>query len=275
MGKSFACHQLAELAQGDWLLFTDADTEHQPGALAWAIQAAQQSQAGLLSLIPHTVTSTLGEELTLPIIPFGLLGLLPLALGERLQIPFLTMAVGPFMLFRRETYRRVGGHRAVRGEIAEDVALARRVRRAGDRVVLADGSEKVDVHFYHGFDEAWRGLAKSAFAALDYRLLPCLLMVSFCGLLFLWPLVLLLAGLHGGRMGELAFRLALFQIMLNSGLWYIVAVRVRLPRRVALLYPATVLLAILMMLDSIRRASVSGIGWKDRVYHIRGDVLRH
>jgi len=275
IGKNFACHQLARLARGDWLLFTDADTDHRPHTLPWVIEAAQQNQADLTSLIPCTVTHTLGEELILPIIPFGLLGCFPLALGTRLRIPFLTMALGPFLLFRREAYHRIGGHRAVRSEIAEDVALARKVRRAGGRVALLDGSEQVDVHFYRGFRESWHGLAKSAFAALEYRLLPSMLMMGFYGFLFLWPVALLLLGFCQGRMGEPALRLALFQVFLNSGLWYAVAVRFRLPRRTAFIYPLTILLTILIMLDSIRRAVFSGIGWKERVYHLRGGSLRH
>ncbi len=273
MGKNFACHQLAQMAQGEWLLFTDADTDHRPDTISWAVQAAQQNGADLLSMIPRTATHSLGEELLLPIIPFGLLGCFPLALGQRLRLPFLTMALGPFMLFRREAYRRIGGHRAVRGEIAEDVVLARRVRAAGGRVVLVDGSEQVEVHFYHGFREAWHGLAKSAFAALEYRLLPSLLMVIFYGFLFLWPVFLLFQGLWQGRFGEPAVRLALFQVFLNSGLWYALAVRFRLPRRTAVLYPLTVGLVILVMLDSIRQAAFSGIGWKGRVYDVRS--LRH
>jgi len=62
MGKNYACHQLAQLAQGEWLLFTDADTHHRPGVLEWAIEAAQQNQADLVSLVPHVVTHSLGEE---------------------------------------------------------------------------------------------------------------------------------------------------------------------------------------------------------------------
>lgn len=275
MGKNFACHQLARLARGNWLLFTDADTDHGAGALAWAIEAAQQNQADLVSLIPHTVTRTLGEQLLLPIIPFGLLGCFPLALGKWLRIPFLTMALGPFMLFRREAYQYIGGHRAVRGDIAEDVVLARQVRRAGGQVVLLDGSEQVDVHFYRGFRESWYGLAKSAFAALEYRLLPSLLMVGFYGFLFLRPVVLLLLGLWNGWMGGPALRLTLFHVLLNSGLWYAVAVRFRLPRRTAFLYPLTVSLIILIMLDSMRQTALGGIGWKGRVYRIRGGSLRH
>ena len=275
MGKNYACHQLAQLARGEWLLFTDADTSHRPGALAWAIEAAQQAHADLLSLIPHTVTHTLGEELLLPMIPFGLLGCFPLALGAYLRMPILTMALGPFMLFRREAYVRIDGHRAVQGEIAEDVMLARQVRRAGGRVVLADGSEQVDVHFYRGFMESWHGLAKSAFAALGYRLFPTLLMVSLYGFLFLWPVAFSMVGLWQGRLGEPAVRLALSVVVLNSGLWYSVAVQFRLSQSTAVFYPLTISLTILIVLDSIRRAAFGGIRWKERVYHLHRGSLRH
>lgn len=270
IGKNFACHQLAQEARGQWFLFTDADTVHHPQTVSWALTAAKENQADLVTLIPHAVTHTFGEQLLLPIIPFGILGLFPLALGARLRIPALTMAIGTFLLFRREAYERIGGHAAVRGEIAEDVVLARRVRRHGGRVVLLDGADYLDVHFYRGFWESWHGLAKSAFAALEYRLLPTVLMFLFYGFLFLWPVFLLYGGLLQGRMGEPALRLALFQVFLNSGLWYAVAVRFRLPRITAFLYPVTVLLVMLVVLDSMRMTVWGGIGWKERVYRVRG-----
>jgi chlorobactene glucosyltransferase len=275
MGKNYACHQLAELAEGDWLLFVDADTYHHPGALAWAVGAARQNEADLLSLIPRTVTHTLGEDILLPIIPFGLLGCFPLALGVRFQIASLAMAVGPFMLFRRAAYEDVEGHRAVRGEIAEDVALARAVCRAGRRVTIVDGSERVDVHFYCGFWESWHGLAKSAFAALGYRLLPTLLMLGLYGFLFVWPAVLVVMGCLTDAIPAPALRLACAIAALNAGLWYAVATRFRLSRTIAFLYPLTVALVILIMLDSIRRSAFAGIPWKDRLYRVRGGILRH
>ena len=275
MGKNYACHQLAGRATGEWLLFTDADTDHAPGSLAWAVKAAQQNRAGLVSLIPHSVTHTLGEETLLPIIPLGLLGLLPLWLGARIPISYATMAIGTFMLFRRETYLGIGGHQGVRGEIAEDVCLARRVRRAGGNVILLDGSDQLDVHFYHGFRDAWHGLAKSAFAALDYRLLPVALMIAFYGFLFLWPVVLLLRGLLQGRLGDPSLRLAMLHVALNGGLCYTLATRFRMPRRTALLFPVTILLTIIILFDGMRQAFSAGTGWKGRLYHVRDGVLRH
>ena len=142
-------------------------------------------------------------------------------------------------------------------------------------VVLLDGSEQVDVRFYRGFWESWRGLAKSAFAALEYRLVPMLLMVGLYGFLFLWPVVLFVMGLWQGRTGEAAVQMALLISLLNSGLWYAVAVHFDLPRSTALLYPVTVSLTILIVLDSIRQAAFSGIGWKEQVYHPHGGSLRH
>jgi chlorobactene glucosyltransferase len=275
MGKNYACHQLAELASGEWLLFTDADTDHLPGAMAWAIGAAQRERADLVSLIPHSVTHTLGEEVLLPIIPLGLLGFLPLWLGTRIPISYATMAIGTYMLFRRATYTRMRGHEGVCGEICEDVRLARKLRRRGGNVVLLDGSDYLEVHFYHGFRDAWRGLSKSAFAALDYRVLPVALMIAFYGYLFIWPVILLALGLLHGRLGNASLRLATLQVALNSGLCYTLAARFRLPRRTAVMFPLTILLTIVILFDGMRQMFVSGTGWKDRRYHVQDGILRH
>jgi chlorobactene glucosyltransferase len=275
MGKNFACHQMAEVASGDWLLFTDADTDHRPGAMAWAMGAAQRGGADLVSLIPHSVVHTLGEEVLLPIIPLGLLGLLPLWLGTRIPIAYATMAIGTYMLFRRQAYTRIGGHEGVCGEICEDVRLARKLRRNGGNIVLLDGSDHLEVHFYHGFRDAWHGLAKSAFAALDYRVLPVAIMIAFYGFLFLWPGILLVGGLLQGRLGDPSLRLAILHVALNAGLCYTLAVRFRLPRRTALMFPITILLTIVILFDGMRQVFVSGTGWKERRYHVEDGVLRH
>ncbi len=274
-GKNFACHLLARQARGEWLLFTDADTEHQPGSLKSCVQAAQHNGSDLLTLIPRAVMHTLGEELLLPIIPFGLVALFPLALGERLRLASLAVAVGPFMLFRREAYERVGGHRAVQQEVAEDVMLARRIRHAGGRITVANGSSLVNVHFYQGFRESWHGLAKSAFSALSYRLGLGVLMAGCFALLFLRPVALVLKWWWQGEVPLGAAAPNLLHVVANGALWYLVATRFRLPRRVAILYPLTVLLAIMMMADSVWRSLRGGIDWKGRVYQLRGETVQH
>jgi len=78
LGKHWACHQLAGQARGELLLFTDADTYHQPHALRQAVAVLEAMQADLISLLPHQEARTWGERLIIPFIAFGLYAFLPL-----------------------------------------------------------------------------------------------------------------------------------------------------------------------------------------------------
>jgi len=62
-------------------------------------------------------------------------------------------------------------------------------------------------------------------------------------------------------------------VTLNARLWYAVATRFRLFWTIAFLYPLTVALVILIMLDSIRRSAFAGISWKHRLYRVCGGIL--
>ena len=84
--------------------------------------------------------------------------------------PIFAGALGHFLLFRRARYHRIGGHFAVRTDIVEDIQLSRLVKRHGGRLVWIDGTALLRVRMYHSFAEAWRGITKSAFAAINYSL---------------------------------------------------------------------------------------------------------
>jgi chlorobactene glucosyltransferase len=78
-GKSYACHRLADQATGEWLLFTDADTEHTPQSLTLGIAQAVALKVDLLSVFPAQRTQTWSERLLvsfivdfLPLIGFDL-----------------------------------------------------------------------------------------------------------------------------------------------------------------------------------------------------------
>ena len=160
-GKTYACQQLAQAARGEWLLFTDADTVHAPHAVSSALRAALETRADLVSLFPRAVMGTFWEAVALPMITVGPMCYLPLGLINRTRHPLVTLAIGPFMFFRRDFYWRIGGHEAVKQDIAEDVFLARLVKRNGGRLALMDGTRTVSVRFYRGLNEAWRGFSKS------------------------------------------------------------------------------------------------------------------
>ncbi|MEP6524702.1 hypothetical protein NDA07_23590 [Microcoleus vaginatus DQ-U2] len=72
-------------------------------------------------------------------------------------------AGGPFMLFRRSGYEKIGGHEAVVGEIVEDVELARRIKRAGLKLGLYSGSNLASVRMYRSWNALWEGWTKNLY----------------------------------------------------------------------------------------------------------------
>ncbi|MDP9372999.1 MAG: glycosyltransferase family 2 protein [Chloroflexota bacterium] len=166
-GKNWACHQLAEVARGDWLLFTDADTRHRPDSVAAALGLGWRHDADLVSLVPRQLTGSFGERLLVTQLTVIVFAILPLALVPRRwrwTRPFAG-ANGPFLLFRRDWYRALGGYAAVRETITEDMRFAVETKRRGGRVVLADGGAVLACRMYRDFADVWRGCSRNGFSA--------------------------------------------------------------------------------------------------------------
>ncbi len=162
LGKTFALACAAREAQGDWLLFTDADTEHLPGSLAAMLERAQREGVDLLSLSPGQLTPTWWEKAVIPLVYVNLARLYRF---EDVSDPRSPMAAanGQYILIRREVYERAGGHEAIRNEILEDVALAKRVKSAGGKLLFLPGAAWVQTRMYRTFGEMWRGWTKNLF----------------------------------------------------------------------------------------------------------------
>ena len=163
-GKNWACHQLAAAARGDILLFCDADVLLAPGAVDACLAQLRAQCADVFSVFPRQRTATFGERLLVPLIDDVLLAFLPHWL-LRLPVPSAATANGQLLMFPRGAYDALGGHAAVAGELNEDIALARRARRAGLRLGLALGGDLVGARMYGGYRESVRGFGKSLRAA--------------------------------------------------------------------------------------------------------------
>jgi chlorobactene glucosyltransferase len=267
-GKAFACAQLAREARGEWLLFTDADTVHAPSSVSATLAAAQRQRAALLTMIPRLVAGGFGEALLLPTALITFAGVLPLGLVMNHPSPVVAGAFGPFLLFRREDYERTGGHAAVRAEIVEDMALSRLVKRHGGRVVWVDGTALVSAHLYHGLREAWRGMAKSAFAATNYSLPALLAGMPLSVAFLLAPYGFIVAAVLSSHMGSLAlFWLPLCQVAAILSSYALLLRRFGLPPGMALLHGVTVAAIVLFTVQSAYQATLGGgIAWKGRTY---------
>lgn len=165
LGKTWACHRLSAAAGGTVLVFVDADVRLAPHGLAAAVGLLRRSGLDLVSPYPRQLAVTLGERLVQPLLQWSFLSTLPLRLAERSPRPSLSAANGQFIAVDAGTYRRAGGHTAVRGEVLDDVALLRAVKRAGGRGVVVDGTHLATCRMYEDWPALREGYTKSLWSA--------------------------------------------------------------------------------------------------------------
>jgi cellulose synthase/poly-beta-1,6-N-acetylglucosamine synthase-like glycosyltransferase len=160
VGKNHAAWQGAQRAGGAWLLFTDADALHLKGSTARALHQAEASGADLLSISPAQELHTWWERAMIPFVYSRLSQLYSYAAVNDPSSP-AAAANGQFILIRRQAYEAIGGHAAVRGEVLEDVALARRAKAAGFRLLFTPDEGMVRVRMYTTFRAMWEGWTKN------------------------------------------------------------------------------------------------------------------
>jgi glycosyltransferase involved in cell wall biosynthesis len=232
-GKTWACWQLAQVASGEILVFTDADVLWERGALTGMIAGLEGKDA--LSAYPRQRVGSFAEAATVPFVMHSPFSFLPHGLLERLKV-----ANGQVMAFKREAYFDVGGHQAVKGEVLEDVALARKVPRFG----IFRGNRLFETRMYRTYRALVEGFGKNF---LDIHLKnPAILIGSAWYHLSLYVLPWLFGRWELGLLGLLE-RL-LVQRGMGSSLWP------------ALLTP----LAPILLVPVYLRALLPGKRWKGR-----------
>jgi chlorobactene glucosyltransferase len=161
-GKAFACSQGAAAAgRSDFLCFMDADTVASSGLMRAALAYLFDHGLAMVSLEPF---QELGSALECLVLPCGLYLVAAsqdlAAINSRDSAD--AAANGQFILISRAAYEAVGGHEAVRSEVSEDTALARRVKRAGFGYRLLGAERLIRTRMYRGAGALWHGLSKNA-----------------------------------------------------------------------------------------------------------------
>ena len=220
VGKNWACCQGFEQAKGEFLLFIDADVRLKPQAIETAVQKAQLEQSDLFSLAPAITCGCLAEWLVQPLMVNNL------AVGQDFQAvnnpeTDVAFAAGPFMLFRRTAYEKLGGHRAVANQVVEDVELARRTKAAGLRLSYLLGGEFVSVRMYRSGRALWEGWTKNLYMAVQRNIKPMFDLAAAMLIIYPLPWLCLLAVAYkflvgvGGWLDLVAASLALVAIFFH------------------------------------------------------------
>jgi len=161
LGKNFACHQLAQRANGDYLLFLDADVRISPGMPSKAISYIQKYRKSLVSVFPTQLMYSFGEMSAVPIMNWVLLSLLPLPLVRNTRYSSLSAANGQFMLFDTINYRKNNWHSQVKGEATEDIVLSRLIKKSGGGVATLAGGSDVFCRMYSSYGESIIGFSRN------------------------------------------------------------------------------------------------------------------
>jgi glycosyltransferase involved in cell wall biosynthesis len=146
-GKNAACWLAAQQARGAWLLFTDADTLHEPNDLSRSLREAERHHSALLSYSPRQIVTGFWQRAVMPLVFSELATVYP---PQKVNDPGnrLAAANGQFLLVQREPYFATGGHRSIGSDILEDVALARNIKRGKNNIRLRYAPEAVAARMY-------------------------------------------------------------------------------------------------------------------------------
>ena len=253
LGKNYACHQLAQKAKGDLLLFVDADVQLQNGVINSAVHRLYSKKLALLSLFTNQRMETLGENATVPLMHYLLLNLLPLRLVYLSKNRSVAAASGQFMLFDAEVYRAQSWHEQVKEKIVEDVEIMKNIKSAGfnGESLLANGM--VSCRMYRSYAEAVDGFGKNFLAAFNYNLISFL---AFLILLFVGPMVVMTtlnANLIAMMITLIVISRAMVSLLAGQGVL-----------RNIILHPLQMLSMLLIAFSAIQRYLTKTTVWKGR-----------
>ena len=165
LGKNYACARLGDSVDADVLVFVDADVRLGPSAVASLVHELRSGGFDLVAPYPRQQAQGLLERLVQPLLVWSWATTVPLAVAEDRQWASMSVANGQLLVFDAQSYRAIGGHASVRGDVIEDVALMREVRQAGLRAITVDGSSLATCRMYESPTDLIDGYTKSAWRA--------------------------------------------------------------------------------------------------------------
>lgn len=270
LGKNHACAQLAAHATGEWLLFTDADTVHDPDGVASSLAWAERAGVDFFSGVPRLELGGFVERAVVPMAPFLYFTTLPNQLIARTRQPSLSAANGQYLWCRRDVYSAIGGHDAVRGEPVEDVKLAQLAKGRGYRVGLAAAADALSCRMYRSPREVIEGFSKNIFPGFGYSITGTILFAAAMLVLFVLPLSFIAIALVRGKSGP-ALQLPLLHLLIGCALRGLLAATFQLSWTQLFMQPFGAIGAAIIAIRSMWLfRSGKGVEWKGRPIDRKG-----
>jgi chlorobactene glucosyltransferase len=266
-GKPFACFQLARKAQGEWLLFIDADVTVEPAMLRATMDTALRENPALLSGFPRQLLTGFWPVTVIPLMYFITLTWTPLWLLARSKTPRAGIAIGQFLLFRKDAYWGIGGHEAVKAKIIEDVWLGMEICNKGGRHLSVDLSRIVSCNMYRKAKDMWEGWSKWMYSVLLLSPVGLGMMIVLAFIFFIAPFLSIWFYAYESQAFTGWHILAIFQAVAVLVMRFMVDYKFSEPMVSGLLNPIAFGYLVVAALNTIVKQAVGkGVRWKDRIY---------
>ena len=264
LGKHWACHQLYQAADGELLMFTDADTVHAPDTLRCASAALLEERADMLSILPRHNLGSLAEQLIMPVFALGAFANIPLSARLRPGNTKVVSSSGKLMLFQRRSYESMGGFQSIRQSVLDDLQLAERISLLGMRYRVFDGTDNVTCRMYHNWTEVHLGLSKNIFPSYGYNVPLFVFTWLWINFVFWGPIIEL--GVHKipDYPPVLSLGLAAICVISCLVLFAFYYQRFKFPLYTVLLYPVSASLMTAIAFSSMFLTLSGRATWKDR-----------
>jgi chlorobactene glucosyltransferase len=199
---------------------------------------------------------------------FTILLLLPFYFVDKKGFVKFSVGMGPFMMFRRTAYEKIGGHYGVKNAIVEDVWLARKIKEHDLKLIVEDGYEMLSVRMYRNFGEIWRGFSKNIFAGFQFSSFSLFIVNLFYILLFFLPFMLFFIELSLSSGSNYVLILLSIQIIILYLARILISIRFRLGIISTILHPLGAISVPAVAANSWRWIKFGkGAQWKGRVYN--------
>lgn len=270
-GKSFAMQQLLDYANGEYYLFTDADTIHTKHSISLMMSNILHHNADLVSGYIKQKTKTFGEKITIPLI-YLLTGLvIPLWMNQKSKLSIFSTAIGQFIGVKAKSFKSFGGYEKIKNYTTEDVYLAREMKKAGFKTVFVDFKDAATCRMYETYDQSVNGISKNIFDFLGKNpiVMTFVVLAIFFFLLLPAPLCIIKLfeiNLINGHYFD-SFTLSLIiNVVLSCISWMMIFITRKLPIYIAFIYPVVHLnLLYIALVSWIRSEQGKGYVWKGRL----------
>lgn len=263
LGKNYALHMASQAAQGEWILFTDADAIMKSQTLLKAMSYVHEKNLDHLTIYEHHIRKSFWLKVLLLASYFTYsLAYTPWRIRYRWSKKYL--GHGAFNLVKKSAYLACGGHQAIAMECLDDLKLGQLLKTHGFSQDTVDGRDFIEREWYSSVPAMIQGLEKNGFASFNYNLLFFLSSCIAAIIFYLWPCIAVFI-LHGPLQW-----LNILNIMLTICLVMKVCRVFRLSPYFAFTYPAGFCMLLYTVFNSvIATYKNTGIIWRDTYYTLQ------